>query len=208
MIHSKSIEFDADWNNDKYRNMELSVNQCMDSRGTGKVDKNRKGLNVPLATRSMCVVCAFYFRIRCSWRRGLGKVIQTEGGWCLKHVGVICCSSNERVALSIGDHDRDEFETPFLQSPLHPTIIVQNCCFALIQSIHTPKQPISIPSTLQDRWTERVIDDLHSVSLVENTIDTLINDGMNIDTIFVDISDNSSIFKRLAHVQTGMSWAS
>lgn len=109
------------------------------------------------------------------------------------------------MALSIGDHDRDEFETPFLQSPLHPTIIVQNCCFALIQSIHTPKQPISIPSTLQDRWTERVIDDLHSVSLVENTIDTLISDGMNIDTIFVDISDNSSISKRLAHVQTGMS---
>ena len=97
------------------------------------------------------------------------------------------------MALSIGDHDRDEFETPFLQSPLHPTIIVQNCCFALIQSIHTPKQPISIPS------------DLHSVSLVENTIDTLISDGMNIDTIFVDISDNSSISKRLAHVQTGMS---
>lgn len=108
------------------------------------------------------------------------------------------------MALSIGDHDRDEFETPFLQSPLNPTVIVQNSCFALIQSIHTPKQQISIPSTLQDRWTERVIDDLHSVSLVENTIDTLINDGMSIDTIFVDISDNSSISKRSAHLQTGV----
>lgn len=74
----------------------------------------------------------------------------------------------------------------------------------MIQSIHTPKQPISIPSTLQDRWTERVIDDLHSVSLVENTIDTLINDGVRIDTIFIDISDNSSISKRLTHFQTGM----
>ena len=32
---------------------------------------------------------------------------------------------NGRVALSIGDHDRDEFETPFLQSSLNPSIVVR-----------------------------------------------------------------------------------
>ena len=61
------------------------------------------------------------------------------------------------------------------------------------QSIHSPKIQLSIPSALRERWTERVIDDLHSVSLVESTIDALISAGTSIDTVFVDVSDNSRI---------------